>query len=226
MSSDAEDIADLAITEGRNTLDKQLAAQSDIDNKASRLLRINTIVLGVLLSGISFLVNNDVVRSEGHVFNFYLSAGIVFLLGSIAFAAITYSASDSYVGISESDILELIDNDYNSTGSKEGVAEAYGEWISFNSDSLVIDAFYFTVTTNLLIWGLTFLTLGFTDAISHRVRISTVGVIITALIIFTYSTEVFKQFSKWCNVVEPLARVKGSMSRLVRVKALLSRGDN
>lgn len=199
--NDDEEVANLTIAEGRQTLENQLSAQNDIDNKAARILRINTVLLGIVLSGISFLVNNNVVRENGTVFNFYMTGGLVLILGSTAFAAITYSASDSYVGISKEDIDELINGDFSSVGSKEGLAEVYGEWIEFNSETIVIDAFYFTITENLLVWGLSILALGVADAINHEIRLVTVVAVVSALSIFTYTTGLYGQLQKWWGVV-------------------------
>jgi hypothetical protein len=162
-------IADLAISKARETLNGQLEVQSDIDDKAARTLRINTVLLGIVVSGVSFLLDDSIVREGGEVFNEFTVAGLVLLLASTAFAALTYSASDAVVGISREDVETLIDGEYSAVANKEGLAISFGEWIEFNSETIDIDAFYFTSTTTLLIWSLTFVSIGIADAISRPI---------------------------------------------------------
>lgn len=203
-----KDIADLTLSEARETLNRQLDAQSDIDDKAARTLRINTILLGVVFSGVSFLLDDSMVREGGAVFNDFTVAGLVLLLSSTAFAALTYSASDAVVGISREDVETLIDGGYSEIANKEGLAISFGEWIEFNSETIDIDAFYFTSTTSLLIWSLSFLSLGIADAISHPIRYPTLSIVVGALVVFTYTTEWVSQFRGWLGLVEPVGRLK------------------
>lgn len=210
-SSLAEDreIADLALSEARETLNIQLDTQSDIDTKAARVLRVNTLVLGIIISVMSFVIDDSVVRPDGELFNSYAITGMVVLLTSIALSALTYSASDPVVGISRSDVETLVDGGYSDLANKEGLALAFGEWIEFNSETIDMDAFYFTSTTTALVWALSFLSLGFVDAVSHSIEPLTVLAVVTALVCYTYVTEWISQFRTWLGLVEPLGRVKG-----------------
>jgi len=203
-----KEIADLTLSEARETLNRQLEAQSDIDTKAARVLRINTILLGIVISGVSFLLDDSILRDGGQVFNGFTVAGLVLLLGSTAFAALTYSASDSVVGISQEDIETLIDGEYSAIANREGLALSFGEWIEFNSETIDIDAFYFTSTTTLLIWSLSFLSLGIADAISHPIRYPSLSLVAGTLLVFTYTTEWTTQFTAWLRLVEPFMRLK------------------
>lgn len=135
-------------------------------------------------------------------------AGLVLLLGSTAFAALTYSASESVVGISREDVETLIDGEYSAVANKEGPAISFGEWIEFDSETIDIDAFYFTSTTTLLIWSLSFLSLGIADAISQPIRYPSLSLVVGTLLVFTYATEWTSQFTAWLRLVEPFARLK------------------
>lgn len=208
-----KETADLTLSEARETLNRQLDVQSDIDDKAARTLRINTILIGIVFSGVSFLLDASIVREGGRIFNDFTVAGLVFLLGSTAFAALTYSASDAVVGISREDVEVLIDGDFSEVANKEGLAISFGEWIEFNSETIDIDAFYFTSTTTLLMWALSFLSLGIADAISHPIGYSTLALVVGALLVFTYTTEWVAQFEIWLSLVEPFERLK-SLCRL------------
>lgn len=205
---DRKEIADLALSEARETLNGQLDIQSDIDDKAARTLRINTVLLGIVVSGMSFLLDDPIVREGGDVFNEFTVAGIVLLLGSTAFAALTYSASDAVVGVARADIETLIDGEYSEMANKEGLALSFGEWIEFNSETIDIDAFYFTSTTTLLIWSLSFISLGIADAISRPIQYPALMLVVGALAVFTYATEWVSQFTTWLRLAEPFERLK------------------
>lgn len=202
------EIADLALSEGRETLNKQLDALSDIDTKAAKILRINAVLLGIIVSGMSVAVSNSVLRPNGELFNAYTGIGLALLLSSIAFSALTYAASDSVVGVSRSDVDTLVNGDHPGLPTKEGLAVAFGEWIEFNSETIDIDAFYFTSTTVSLLWSLSFLCLGFADAVSHPVGLPTLVGTVSILALFTYTSEWVSQFTRWLDLVQPIERVK------------------
>lgn len=202
------EIADLTLSEARESLNRQLDAQSDIDDKAARTLRINTLLLGIVFSGVSFLLDASIVREGGRIFNEFTVTGLVLLLGSTAFAALTYSASDTVVGISREDVETLIDGGYSEIANKEGLAVSFGEWIEFNSETIDIDAFYFTTTTTLLMWSLSFLSLGIADAVGHPIRYPALSIVVGALLVFTYTTEWVSQFKAWMSLIEPFERLK------------------
>ncbi|WP_259517411.1 hypothetical protein [Halanaeroarchaeum sp. HSR-CO] len=202
------EIADLTLSEARETLNKQIEGSTDIDTKAAKLLRINTVILGIVISGLSFVLSDSSIQLKGDGFNGLTIIGLVLLLGSIAFAALTYTASDLYVGVSQSDISELIDGGYSELSNKESLAKVMGKWIDFNSDTITISAFYFTTTTTLLVWSLSFLALGIADALSNSVGIWTLSLIVAILLIFTYVSEWFNQLHRYWTVVEPVERLK------------------
>lgn len=161
-----------------------------------------------MISGVSFLLDDSILRGGGQAFNEFTVAGLVFLFGSTAFAASTYSASDSVAGIARGDVETLIDGEYSGIANKEGLAISFGEWIGFNWETIDIDAFYFTSTTTLLIWSLSFLSLGIVDAISYPIRYPAPSLVAGMLLVFTYTTDWTSQFTAWLRLVEPFERLK------------------
>ena len=56
--------------EGRKTVDNLNAGLSDIDTKASKLMRANIVLTGLLLSGFSFASNSDSIDTSPFVNSF------------------------------------------------------------------------------------------------------------------------------------------------------------
>jgi hypothetical protein len=52
-------IVEISRQEAQRTLDNQFRMLSDIDDKAARLLRINLILLGIILTGISIAADSS-----------------------------------------------------------------------------------------------------------------------------------------------------------------------
>ena len=53
------ELLQLAREEGQRTIDYQIEAFDDIDDKAARILRLNLLVLSILLTGLSIIVTDD-----------------------------------------------------------------------------------------------------------------------------------------------------------------------
>jgi hypothetical protein len=94
-----DEVAVLMRYEARQTVDNLNSGLTDIDAKASKLMRMNIIVAGLLLSALSFAAKSANVGVEPFINPFSIS-GLVVLVTSIVAAGSTYSAAESRVGIS------------------------------------------------------------------------------------------------------------------------------
>jgi len=144
--------------ESRQTLEHQLESLNDIDSKAIAILRVNVLLMGLLFTAASFVVESpfDLARLDN--FSFYI--GITSLLLSSALAALTYTASDTEVGIEGSKIDDVIRSDLSEEEFELAVAQSHTRWIWFNNRTNVINAPLITLTNILLIVAVSHLALG------------------------------------------------------------------
>ena len=213
VDSEAEDVTDselakLLSEEGRATLGVQIETLSKIDEKAGKLLRVNVLLLGILLSAFSFLTNQDVVREGGNIFNEWSSIGFVFLLISSALASITYTASNLRGGVSKSAISTLLDGEQTNTVKLEGLAEGYGKWIDATKPSVITNALRISATAIILVYSLTFFSIGIYDAIVREVRYWEILCAILILGVFTFYSGVFGHLKQWKKSTSPIERAK------------------
>src|SRR6056297_1262199 len=77
-----------ACSEARMVLDHQISTLSDIDDKAARIFRVNILLVGLLLTTLSFVARRQPATGQfqpklQHFINLYNEIGGIFLLGSI-----------------------------------------------------------------------------------------------------------------------------------------------
>lgn len=150
--------------EGRSTLDHQLDALDDIDSKASSILRVNMLLLGLILTALS-LAAEDGIISLGELSNGYTFVGIIFLLLSTAFAALTYTASDTEVGIDSKTMRNALEADLTSREVEVGMAEGYAYWIDFNARTNTLNTVLITLTSWFIVISLANFSLGIYAAV-------------------------------------------------------------
>lgn len=151
--------------EARRTLDHQLEAIDDIDEKAARLLRFNVIIIGLILSVIAILAELEGVDVVAEFQNVFIIGGIALFLLSALLAAVTYTASDTEGGFGYASIHEAIDADLNREEFYVGAASSYANWIEFNDNTNKKNAFLITLTSLLLIAGVIGISLGVYEAL-------------------------------------------------------------
>ena len=136
--------------EGRKTVDNLNAGLSDIDTKASKLMRANIVLTGLLLSGFSFASNSDSIDASPFVNSFSIG-GILVLVASIIAAGVTYTASESRVGVSPVTIRNFTEANLERSEVDRGLAKAYARWIEINRRANVKNAFYISITILLVL---------------------------------------------------------------------------
>lgn len=150
--------------EGRTTIDHQLQSLDDIDSKAISLLRVNIILVGLILTAASFISDSQTTTLTD-IFNPYFAVGVVALIGSSALAALTYTASDSEVGIEDDAIEAVLGADLSELELEVAIAESQSHWIRFNNRTNLINAPLITLTTVLIVVALVHLAIGVYDAV-------------------------------------------------------------
>lgn len=102
-------------SEARETATGQQETLNDIDSKASKILRVNVLLIGVIISTLSIAAkiggkpatagpdNGTPTLLLDHFLNLYTKLGVGFLILSTALAALTYTASDYDMSESEAE---------------------------------------------------------------------------------------------------------------------------
>lgn len=196
----------VAIDEARRTIDKQNEVLNNIDDKAARILRINLVVVGILLSGLSLAMNNSgqqtdpLVKLLPAIVNVYTELGMVALLLSTAFAAVTYTASALRIGVSGDSLRQIV---FEGTASDRdrlrGLADSYASWIQTNHRTNAFNAPLATVTLILLVCAVTFFLLGGLEAL-RDVRGYELAAVVVFLVIFTHSTGITGQIRRYVRL--------------------------
>lgn len=128
--------------EARETVDAQRETLNDIDTKASRILRLNVALIGILVSVLSIATQIGPDSGSGSTgfepfVNVYTEVGIGALVLSTAFAAMTYTASELDVGVSSENLADLLRADFESDETEELLVKNYIMRINFNRSTNV-----------------------------------------------------------------------------------------
>lgn len=175
------------VAEARETLDTQIENLNDIDTKAIRILRINVLLIGLILSALTFSANNPDVSFDQFL-NEYFGAGILLLISSTATAGLTYTASDFRAGMSKSNITTMLKEDLVAEELNLVLSKSYAKWIRKNQSAEILNSFYSTSTILLLIYAVTYLALGVYHGLVDSVPMSFLGVSNVALLVITLAS--------------------------------------
>lgn len=172
--------------EARETVSSQQATLSDIDTKTSKVLRLNLILLGLLVSVVSIAAQSSGESSTTAVqpfVNWYLKTGIASIVLSTLFAGITYTASELDVGVSSENLQAVLDAPSSTEAVEELLVKNYIMRINFNRSSNIRNIPLFQATILLELVAMLLVSLGVYDAVIGPVPVtiqlaaSTVGMV-------------------------------------------------
>ncbi|WP_115865727.1 hypothetical protein [Halorussus litoreus] len=175
------------VSEARETLDTQVENLNDIDTKAIRILRINVLLIGLILSALTFSANNPIVPFRRFL-NVYLGTGIFLLIGSSATAGLTYTSSDSRAGVSKPNITTMLREDLTAEELNLVLSKSYAKWIRENQSTEILNSFFSTSTILLLIYAVTYLALGVYHGLVDPVPLPLEGASNVALLTITLAS--------------------------------------
>lgn len=150
----------------------QIETLSDIDDKAARTLRVITLLLGVLFTGVSISVQYFHESGEQILLVqlVLVGAGFVFLLVSLGYASITYLSSVFKYGPTEKLGAVMAEYEVGAQDYRNHMLGAYSDIISQNRMVVRNNSRRFRRTMVLLLVGLVFLFLGGTSITLHLNR--------------------------------------------------------
>lgn len=198
------DIVEISREEAHRVIDNQIKTLDDIDNKAARLLRINLVLLGIILTGLSLALDtnssSESIQVVTRLNNMYTISGVLFLLASTAVAAITYTSSSLQAGVSANDLRQFLDNNLDDRTNLEGLIEGYAEWIEYNYKVNARNAPLGTLTLLLLIFAMLSLSLGVYTAISGGPNIGILIILSLLAGFIVYFTGFIGQIRRYYRV--------------------------
>jgi len=151
--------------EARETVDAQRETLNDIDTKASRILRLNIALIGILVSVISIATQIGPDTKSGSTgfepfVNVYTEVGVGALVLSTAFAAMTYTASELDVGVSSENLAELLRAEFMVDETEELLVKNYIMRINFNRSTNVRNIPLIQMTIMLVVSAIVAFVLG------------------------------------------------------------------
>lgn len=140
--------------EARTVLDHQISILNDIDNKATKTVRITAVILGIVVSAPS------VIQNPLNFVNQFTKWGVVGLVLSICLGMFTYSSSSPDLGPNPADINRMLDNKYREDEWLVLLLDSYQDWIDrtqqvnrFNGVFLALSQLSLITSLALLAWG-------------------------------------------------------------------------
>lgn len=141
----------------RTTFDYQVERLREIDNKAIEILKANLLLIGIVVTGGSIIVQTDL--DLGAFLNPFTVVGGLLLLASTGLAAVTYTASDLRGGLDLRAVDAVIAAE-RGEGSRVGgdsepefderLLRSYAEWIDYNARVTAVNDLLATVTVLLI----------------------------------------------------------------------------
>lgn len=161
-------VAATAREELRTTFAYQVERLREIDTKAIEILKANLVLIGIVVTGGSIVVQTE-FDLGGFLNPFTLASGFL-LLVSTGLAAVTYTASDLRGGLSIGDIDTVVaaerataDGSAAETetpGFDERLLRSYAEWIDYNARVIAVNDLLATVTVLLVFLAFVYVVAG------------------------------------------------------------------
>ena len=165
MEAADDDIEGLetSLTEARRFLDEQLSSIDSVDEKAIQLFQVVTVLVGLLLSLLSFVYDGREAAAV-QLLNPVTLAGIACLVGAMAAAAITYSTGQYHAGVGAEDLRWIVEEGYADGEFRRTLYEdllvGYADWIEANGRANGRQGAFITVTILAILYGVSLLAVG------------------------------------------------------------------
>ncbi|WP_049921370.1 hypothetical protein [Halopiger djelfimassiliensis] len=157
---------ELAREELRTTFDYQVERIREIDAKAIEILKANLLLIGLVVTGGSIVVQTDLDVAP-FVNPFTAAAGLL-LLVSTGLAGVTYTASNLRGGI-DADAVEVAlatgstaraDGEPDPDRFEVRLLRSYGRWIEYNARVTAVNDMFATITVLMVIAAFVYVVAG------------------------------------------------------------------
>ncbi|WP_251342027.1 hypothetical protein [Haloplanus halophilus] len=164
-TDDAETLAGLetSLAEARRFLDEQLSTIDNVDGKAIQLFQVVTVLVGLLLSVFSLVLDGG-ETAAADLLNGFTLAGVACLVGAMAAAAVTYATGEYHVGIGSDDIRWILDEGVDDEAFRitlhRNLLAGYADWIDANQRANRRQGAFITATILAIVYGIASLSVG------------------------------------------------------------------
>ncbi len=216
----------------RSTFEYQVKRLQEIDSKAIEILKANLLLIGIVVTGGSILVQTDL--EIGPFLNPFTVVGGLLLLASTGLAAVTYTASNLRGGL-DADAVETTlaikaartrsdgagDGAEVATGSVPGFDErllrSYARWIEYNARVTAVNDMLATVTVLSVFVAFIFVVAGVVVAAIGLSPLAVVAAFIAVTAIVTafgwvayHMDHIGIETEPWPNTFEGIRLSKGA----------------
>jgi len=189
-STDTE-VLQLALNETRPTLDAIQEFLSDIDDKAGRTLRLNTVILGIILTIVSLSSSNPGANIARFV-NLGFYAGSFASGTSFIASFITYTRSSITPGITVGDVEGVLEEPIDRKSLLISLLVAHGQWIRENGKVNRQDAFTLFIGHTSLLLSIGYYSLAVVSAFTSSpwwTEMLGIGILSVVLIAVIYAPQ-------------------------------------
>jgi len=178
-----------SLTEARRFLDEQLSSIDSVDGKAIQLFQVVTVLVGLLLSLLSFVYEGREAAAVG-LLNPFTLAGIAVLVGAMAAAAITYSTGEYHAGVGADDLRWIAEEGYAEGEYRrllyEDLLSGYADWIEANQRANQRQGVFITTTVLAIIYGVALLAVGVVSVLLPALWLPFTAVLAVVLVGITW----------------------------------------
>ncbi|PCR91523.1 hypothetical protein [Natrinema ejinorense] len=156
---------ELAHEELRSTFDYQVTRVQEIDEKAIEILKANLLLIGLVVTGGSIVVQTDL--DVVPFINLFSITSALLLLASTGLAGVTYTASNLRGGI-DGDAVEVAlatargDPTVDADRFEVRLLRSYGRWIEYNARVTAVNDMFATITVLMVIAAFVYVVAGIT----------------------------------------------------------------
>lgn len=147
------------LEESRSVIDHQVQTFNDVDSKAAQTFRLEVILLGLLVTALTFVLRTDPMTIDPYL-NPYTAWGIISLEISFITAVIVYSSTSIQTGVGPNDIGRLISRRYTERDWLILLLRSTGEWIRFNEQQQAWNGLLLSVSHAALVLAVLLLSAG------------------------------------------------------------------
>lgn len=148
--------AELLHSELKLTLEYQVQRLREIDTKAMEILKANLLLVGIVLTGGSVLVQTDLTIAP--FLNPFMIAGVLLLLFSTGLAGVTYTSSNLRGGLDSHAIEDALGRSQDAVERR--LLRSYAQWIEFNARVTAINDMFVTATVLSVIVAFVYIAAG------------------------------------------------------------------
>lgn len=154
-----DDSLAITLAETRSTFEYQVQRLEEIDNKAIEILKANLLLIGIVVTAASILVQTGIAVAT--FLNLFTGFGALLLFASTALAGVTYNASNLRGGLDTNDIERAIDRDRDGGEAfEERLLRSYGRWIEYNAQVTAVNDLLVTATVLLVVVAFAYVVAG------------------------------------------------------------------